>query len=73
MTGGRSACSNSGLGGVSVLRHLRRLVPGERIVYAADTAWCPYGPRPAGEVRERVECVVESFGAREAKLVVRRL
>ncbi|HEX2513852.1 MAG TPA: glutamate racemase [Chloroflexota bacterium] len=61
---------DSGLGGVSVLRHLRRLVPGEGIVYAADTAWCPYGPRPAGEVRARVESVVQSLQEREAKLVV---
>jgi glutamate racemase len=61
---------DSGVGGVSVLRHLRRLVPGEGIVYAADTAWCPYGPRPAAVVRERVEAVVEALRAREAKLVV---
>ena len=53
-----------------MLRHLRRLVPGEGIVYAADTAWCPYGPRPAGEVQARVERVVQSLREREAKLVV---
>jgi glutamate racemase len=61
---------DSGVGGVSVLRHLRGLVPEEGIVYAADTAWCPYGPRPAAVVRARVETVVESLRAREAKLVV---
>src|SRR5687767_4728621 len=61
---------DSGLGGVSVLRHLRRIAPEEGIVYAADTAWCPYGPRPAEEVRERVGAVVEALRARQAKLVV---
>jgi glutamate racemase len=61
---------DSGLGGVSVLRHLRRLVPEEGIVYAADTAWCPYGPRPAEDVRERVGAVVEALRARQVKLVV---
>jgi glutamate racemase len=61
---------DSGLGGVSVLRHLRRLVSEEGIVYAADTAWCPYGPRQAEEVRQRVGTVVEALRARQVKLVV---
>ena len=39
---------DSGVGGLSVLPHLRSLLPAEAMLYAADAAWCPYGPRPAG-------------------------
>lgn len=42
---------DSGLGGLSVLVPLRRLLPSADIVYAADRARAPYGPRPLAEVR----------------------
>lgn len=34
---------DSGLGGLSVVRHLRAILPGEDIVYFGDTARVPYG------------------------------
>lgn len=37
------AVFDSGLGGLSVVRHLRRLLPHEDIVYFGDTARVPYG------------------------------
>lgn len=37
------AVFDSGLGGLSVVRALRRLLPGEDIVYFGDTARVPYG------------------------------
>lgn len=42
---------DSGVGGLSVLREVRRLLPGERLLYVADQAHVPYGPRPLDEVR----------------------
>lgn len=45
------AVFDSGLGGISVLRHLRRLMPGERYLYFGDSANAPYGSRPTAEVR----------------------
>ncbi len=42
---------DSGVGGLSVLRHLLTALPGAPIVYIADTANVPYGPRPMAEVR----------------------
>ena len=42
---------DSGVGGISVLRHLRRLMPGERFIYYGDSANAPYGSRPTREVR----------------------
>ena len=46
------AVFDSGLGGISVLRHLRRLMPGERYLYFGDSANAPYGSRSTAEVRE---------------------
>jgi glutamate racemase len=37
------AVFDSGLGGLSVVRHLRQILPGEDIVYFGDTARVPYG------------------------------
>ena len=37
------AVFDSGVGGVSVLRELRRLMPGERFYYFGDSANAPYG------------------------------
>lgn len=36
---------DSGLGGLSVARHLRQLLPNERLVYFGDTARVPYGTK----------------------------
>ena len=42
---------DSGVGGISVLRHLRRILPRERFVYFGDNANAPYGVRSTEEVR----------------------
>ena len=45
------AVFDSGVGGISVLRHLVRILPGERFVYYGDSANAPYGSRHTEEVR----------------------
>ncbi len=45
------AVFDSGVGGISVLRHLRQTLPQERFLYYGDSANAPYGSRPVGEVR----------------------
>ncbi len=37
---------DSGLGGLSVLAHLRRMLPDRPLIYLADQARAPYGDRP---------------------------
>ncbi len=44
---------DSGLGGISVMHAVRALLPTHNLIYLADTAYCPYGPRPPAEVRAR--------------------
>ena len=46
------AVFDSGVGGVSVLRELRRLLPAERYYYFGDSANAPYGRKTTEQVRE---------------------
>ncbi len=43
---------DSGLGGLTVLRELRRQMPGASVLYLADTANVPYGDKPIEVVRD---------------------
>jgi glutamate racemase len=61
---------DSGVGGLSVVRPLRALAPKEDIVYVADAAWCPYGPRAASVIRERAFQIAGSLVELRAKLIV---
>jgi len=53
---------DSGLGGLTVVRELTRLMPGERIVYLGDTARCPYGGRS--------EETIKTFGMQDAMFLM---
>lgn len=53
------AVFDSGVGGISVLRQLRRKMPGERYVYFGDSANAPYGGRSTEEVRRLTLAAVE--------------
>lgn len=55
------AVFDSGVGGISVLRHLRRLMPGERYLYFGDSANAPYGSRTTREVRSLTLAAVEQL------------
>lgn len=61
---------DSGLGGLSVLREIRRQLPAEDVIYYADSAFCPYGSRTAAEIRARSEAIAATLIAEGAKLVV---
>ena len=45
------AVFDSGVGGISVLRQLRKLMPEENYIYYGDSANAPYGSRTTEEVR----------------------
>jgi glutamate racemase len=61
---------DSGVGGLSVAREIRRALPAEDLVYVADTAYCPYGDRAVEEVRERALAVGRYLEAAGAKVVI---
>ena len=55
------AVFDSGVGGISVLRHLVRILPGERFIYYGDSANAPYGSRSTQEVRALTLAAVEKL------------
>lgn len=55
------AVFDSGVGGISVLRHLVRILPGERFIYYGDSANAPYGSRPTREVRALTLAAVDKL------------
>ena len=61
---------DSGVGGLSVLRAIRQQLPGESLIYLADQAHVPYGPRPLEQVRQFSEAITRFLLAQKAKLVV---
>lgn len=61
---------DSGLGGLSVLREIRTLLPGEDVLYYADNAYCPYGVRSQAEIRERTELISRLLLDQGAKAIV---
>ena len=61
---------DSGLGGLSVLRVLRRALPEESFVYLGDGKRCPYGERSREEVFRFTEEAVERLLEEGCKLIV---
>lgn len=49
---------DSGVGGLSVLQHIRRALPKASIVYAADNAGYPYGTKSEVEIAARVPALL---------------
>ncbi len=64
------ALFDSGVGGLSVLRHVRQRLPRERLLYVADTAYMPYGEKSTALIRARVLWLAQRLLAMEAKLLV---
>lgn len=61
---------DSGVGGVPVLAEVRRLLPAERLIYLADTANFPYGPRSAEEIQGLACKAAQRLIERGVKLIV---
>ncbi len=64
------AVFDSGVGGISVLRHLRRVMPGERYLYFGDSANAPYGTKTRQQVKELTFAAAERLLARGIKALV---
>jgi glutamate racemase len=61
---------DSGVGGLSILREIRAQWPAEHLLFVADQAHVPYGPRDIDEVRSFSESIVRWLVAQQVKLVV---
>ena len=61
---------DSGVGGISVLKDLRRILPEEDFLYYGDTANAPYGTKTTAEVIRLCRRVVRTLLGREIKALV---
>ena len=61
---------DSGVGGLPILQAIHKLLPHERLVYLADTAYAPYGDKPAHDVQQRVLTIGQWFSAMPVKALV---
>ncbi len=61
---------DSGLGGLTVLKALQKILPEEDFVYVADNKYCPYGNRSPKEIYERSDAILKFFSSYPMKAVV---
>lgn len=61
---------DSGFGGLSVARAVRARFPDERILFAADCAYAPYGDRDEGYIMERLDRIIGYLTGRGVKAIV---
>lgn len=61
---------DSGVGGLSVFREMRTLMPQENIIYFGDQGHVPYGPRPMEQIQDFSEGITRFLLAQNSKIVV---
>lgn len=61
---------DSGIGGLSVLRHIRDCLPHEALLYFSDAQFAPYGGRPESQIEERALAIGTFLVARDVKALV---
>ena len=61
---------DSGIGGLSVAQEIATYLPNERILYYADTAHVPYGPRTDQNIRELTAHAIEWLYRQGCKIAV---
>lgn len=61
---------DSGIGGLTVVREIRRQLPNESVVYFGDTARVPYGPKSAGTVLRFSREACAFLQSRDVKAIV---
>ena len=61
---------DSGIGGLSILEKIHDLLPNENLIYLADSANAPYGPKGEAFVLERSREIMTFFLEHQVKAVV---
>ena len=64
------AVMDSGVGGLCVLREIRRLLPCEELLYFGDSAFAPYGERDAAQLAAHILQEAERLLAESKALVL---
>ena len=61
---------DSGVGGLSVYKEIRKVLPKEKFFYFSDNAFCPYGEKTPEFIRERGREITELFLSKGVQAVV---
>ncbi|MFA6901820.1 MAG: glutamate racemase [Gallionellaceae bacterium] len=61
---------DSGVGGLSVLRHIRQLLPNERLIYVADSGHVPYGDKAREYIETRSLTIARFLQQQGAEAIV---
>ena len=61
---------DSGIGGLSVLRHVHTLLPNESLLYFADSGFAPYGEKPEAVIVERAVSIAAFLLTQNIKALV---
>jgi glutamate racemase len=61
---------DSGVGGLSVLLEIIKLLPNIEIDYIGDSSWCPYGTKSPSEIQNRVTKLSKHLIQRGATIIV---
>ncbi len=61
---------DSGVGGLSVLHHIRAALPDARLIYVADSGHVPYGDKPASYIERRALTITQFLVDQGAEAVV---
>lgn len=61
---------DSGVGGISVLKHIRAALPNENLLYVADSKFAPYGNKTPEFIRERADAIAQFLIKKGAKALV---
>lgn len=61
---------DSGIGGLSVLLEIKKILPNESFIFVADQAYVPYGKKTKVELLDRVTKIINFFETQNVKAVV---
>jgi glutamate racemase len=61
---------DSGVGGISVLKHIHALLPHENLMYVADSKYAPYGNKTSKEITTRCMTIADFLIAQNVKALV---
>ena len=63
---------DSGIGGLSVLKQIIKLLPNEKYIYYADTDNVPYGLKTKEQILEYVENAIDFLNSKKVKAMVKQ-
>lgn len=66
---GRIGVLDSGVGGLTVVRSLEKILPGEDVVYFGDSANCPYGNRTKDDILRLMNNILDFMEKEEVKCI----